>query len=368
MKHYCHSISGLLLAGLAAAGMAAGSAGQARAASSCPELNVLTWEGYANDEWVKPFEQAHDVKVNRVYITSGDEEIAKIRAGGGELYDVVSISSDNYKALTGTGALAVLDPAKLENAKGYLDFLQKKFETDGKIMGVPFLWDVNPFVYNVAAFKKLGLPVPPTSFDVLWDPRLKGKVAVWNETSTLYIAATALGIDKADIFNMSDEQLDKVRDKLVAMKPNILKLWDSDGEATDLFASGQAIAGLAWTDIYTQAKGRGADVAAIVFPDQGAQGWVDGFAMTKGRPQCQDLAYSYLNYVTSPKVLVQISGTTGYPPANAEVKSLLDEATIKAYRLDDPETLAQHVIFKSDPARRDRYNETLNEFKTAPTP
>jgi putative spermidine/putrescine transport system substrate-binding protein/spermidine/putrescine transport system substrate-binding protein len=360
----------LLLAGLAAAGITTGHASLAKAASSCPELNVLTWEGYADDAWVKPFEQAHDVKVNRVYITSGDEEIAKIRAGGGQLYDVVSISSDNYKTLTGTGALVVLDASKLENTKGYLSFLQKKFETGSKIMGVPFLWDVNPFVYNVAAFKKLGLPVPPASFDVLWDPRLKGKVAVWNEISTLYIAATVLGIDKdpQTAFNMSDDQLEKVRDKLVALKPNILKLWDSDGEATDLFASGQAIAGLAWTDIYTQAKGRGADVAAIVFPNQGAQGWVDGFALTKGRPQCQDLAYTYLNYVTSPKVLVQISGTTGYPPANTDVKPLLDQSTIQKYRLDDPETLAQHVIFKSDPARRDRYIETLNEFKTAPTP
>ena len=57
------------------------------------ELNVLSWEGYSDPEWVQGFEKAHNVKVNVTYIGSDDELFAKLRGGSGETYDVVATMS-----------------------------------------------------------------------------------------------------------------------------------------------------------------------------------------------------------------------------------------------------------------------------------
>ncbi len=57
-------------------------------------LNVVAWEGYAQDDWVKPFEAATGCQVHAKYAGSSDEMVALMRSGGGNQYDVVSASGD----------------------------------------------------------------------------------------------------------------------------------------------------------------------------------------------------------------------------------------------------------------------------------
>ena len=337
-------------------------------AQSCKELNTLTWEGYAEDEWVTPFEETHGADVNPLYIATPEEQLAKVRAGGGELYDVMSVSTDNTRRLIEAGGVAPLDESKLEHLDQILPFLTDRYRVDGKLYAVPFTWDVNPFIYNIDAFKELGLPVPPTSMDILWDPRLKNKIAVWDETSTLFIAANVLGIDKDPdaVFDMTDEQLDQVLRKLIELKPNIRKLWTTGGEAIDLFASGEVIAGLAWSYIYNEVKKRGVNIGTVVFPNHGAHGWVDGYGLTPGRPECEDMAYAYINHITSPEVMYKVSQHVGYAPANQAATEYMDKETIEKFHLDSPEEFAEDVIIKVDRKRPAKYLEILNEFKAAP--
>ncbi|MCK9905790.1 hypothetical protein MXD63_38100, partial [Frankia sp. Cpl3] len=57
-------------------------------------LSLLTWEGYADPKFTKGFEEKYGVKVNPTYFGSSDELIAKLKAGGGSTYDIISPSSD----------------------------------------------------------------------------------------------------------------------------------------------------------------------------------------------------------------------------------------------------------------------------------
>src|SRR5215475_12681856 len=72
---------------LAGLGVAAGLSFANRAVAA-GELRLLTWEGYAEDAWVKDFEQANGVGVTKTYVGSNDEYMAKLAAGGGD-YDLV---------------------------------------------------------------------------------------------------------------------------------------------------------------------------------------------------------------------------------------------------------------------------------------
>ena len=60
----------------------------ARPAVAGGDLNILSWEGYADASFVKPFEKASGCRVSATYVGSNDEFVAKIIAGGGA-YDLI---------------------------------------------------------------------------------------------------------------------------------------------------------------------------------------------------------------------------------------------------------------------------------------
>src|SRR2546426_1256070 len=58
------------------------------------QLNLIAWEGYAEKDWVKPFQQQTGCQVNAKYAGSSDEMVALMKGGGGGQYDMVSSSGD----------------------------------------------------------------------------------------------------------------------------------------------------------------------------------------------------------------------------------------------------------------------------------
>ena len=83
----------------------------------------------------------------------------------------------------------------------------------------------------------------------MWDPKYRGKISVWDDLSTVFMAAQILGYDKPDpnqLYNLSDAQLEAVKKKLLELKPNIRKMWSSGGELTNLFQNHEVIAAMGW--------------------------------------------------------------------------------------------------------------------------
>src|SRR4029453_6852421 len=72
-------------------------------------LNIVAWEGYAEDTWIKPFEAETGCKVNRKYAGSSDEMVALMRQGGGAEYDLVSASGDASLRLIYGGDVQPID-------------------------------------------------------------------------------------------------------------------------------------------------------------------------------------------------------------------------------------------------------------------
>src|ERR1700682_604168 len=145
-------------------------------------LSLLVWEGYADPAPVHAFEEAHQCKVRATYMGSSDELVAKLRGGSASNYDVISPSSDVATMIATTGLAAPLDPAKIQSYSQLMPFLTSLplVKADGKVYGVPFQWGPNPMLYDTTAFA-----APPQSWNVLWDAKLKGKVSVWDDLSTV---------------------------------------------------------------------------------------------------------------------------------------------------------------------------------------
>jgi spermidine/putrescine transport system substrate-binding protein len=167
-------------------------------------LSLLVWEGYADPSFVHAFEERHHCKVTASYMGSSDELVAKLRGGSASNYDVISPSSDVAGSIARTGLAAPLDLSKLPSYPQLSARLRELalVKTNGEVYGVPFMWGPDPLLYDTTAF-----PQPPDSWAVFWDPKYKGKISVWDDLSTVYMAAQILGYDKPDpgqLYNLSD--------------------------------------------------------------------------------------------------------------------------------------------------------------------
>src|SRR3989475_3351738 len=160
-----------------------------------PMLSLLVWEGYADTSFVHNFEVTHHCKVLASYMGSSDELVAKLRGGSAANYDVISPSSDVAASIARTGLAAPLDLSKLPSYTQLSSKLRDLplVKTNGQVYGAPFMWGPNPLLYDTTAFAQ-----PPESWTIFWDPKYKGRISVWDDLSTVYLAAQILGFDKPD--------------------------------------------------------------------------------------------------------------------------------------------------------------------------
>src|SRR6201982_2966271 len=169
--------------------------GLASCARKTTSLNLLVWEGYADPSFVRGFEEQCKCKVSASYMGTSDELVSKLRGGSASNYDVISPSSDVATMISSAGLAEPLNLSKIPTYGQLSTKLTSMALVRGKchVYGVPFTWGPNPLIYDTTVF-----PQPPDSWNVMWDPKYRGKVSVWDELSTLYMAAQILGYNKPD--------------------------------------------------------------------------------------------------------------------------------------------------------------------------
>jgi putative spermidine/putrescine transport system substrate-binding protein/spermidine/putrescine transport system substrate-binding protein len=328
-----------------------------------PTLNLLVWEGYADQSFVKAFEEQNHCKVSASYMGSSDELVAKLRGGSAGNYDVISPSSDVATMISQAGLAAPLDISKLPSYQQLSSKLRDMplVKANGNVYGVPFMWGPNPLIYDTTAF-----PNAPESWASLWNPKLKNKISVWDDLSTVYMAAQVLGYDKPDpghLYNLSDQELDAVKNKLLALKPNIRKLWSTGGELTNLFENHEVVVAMGWPLMTNQLRAAKFPVGETI-PKENTTGWIDHLMITAGSDN-QDLAYKFLEYMIEAQTQKKVTDVTGYAPANAQAAQFMTPEQQKNLHLDNVDEYQKRIYFWQNVPRRARYNEIWNEVKAA---
>lgn len=331
--------------------------------SKTPVLTLLVWEGYADPSFVHPFEEAHHCKVLASYMGSSDELVAKLRGGSAANYDVISPSSDVATMITRAGLAAPLDLSRIPSYSQLSPELTSRplVHFNGQTYGVPFMWGPNPLLYDTSA-----IPQRPTSWNVLWEPKYRGRVSVWDELSTLHMAAQVLGYDKPDpshLYNLSDDELAHVKQKLLQLKPNVRKIWATGGELTNLFENHEVVLAMGWPLMTNQLRNANFSLGETI-PQENTMGWIDHLMITAASDH-KDLAYQFLEYMVEARTQKAVTDVTGYAPANPGAASFMTANQIKSLHLDNPDEYQERIYFWEDVPRRDKYNEIWNEVKAA---
>ncbi|WP_018240398.1 PotD/PotF family extracellular solute-binding protein [Ensifer sp. BR816] len=319
------------------------------------ELRLLTWEGYAENAWVKNFEAEHGVRLSKTYVGSNDEYMAKLAAGGGD-YDLVVIVSSLARRAIDAGFVEPLDLSQIPNFENIFPRVKNVpfIAKDGQIYAAPTFLFVSPVTVNAKALPE------GNDFGVLFDRKNAGRIAMWDDVSTLGDVANWMGID--DIWNMTDDQLAAVRAKLVEQKPLVRTYWSQQGEAMDLFANNEVIAANSSSYITKILKERGVPVRE--FLGKPPLGGIDSHFVVKGSPN-RELAHRFINHILSAESQGSIADVTGYMPTNPASKAHMRPETWTELGLDDISREIDSMKFWDDIPRRARYIEVLNEVKAA---
>jgi spermidine/putrescine-binding protein len=326
-------------------------------------LSLLVWEGYADLSFVHAFEEAHHCKVLASYMGSSDELVSKLRGGSAATYDVISPSSDVAATIAHANLAAALDLAKLPSYTQLSARLRDLplVKANGQTYGVPFMWGPNPLLYDTTAFAQA-----PDSWSVLWDSKLKGKVSVWDDLSTIYMGAQILGFDKPDpsqLYNLSDDQLAQVQKKLIDLKPNIRKIWATGGELTNLFQNHEVVAAMGWPLMTNQLRKASFPIGETI-PKENTTGWIDHLMITAASTH-KELAMQFLEYMIDAQTQKKVTDITGYVPANPVAATHMTADEKRNLHLDNADAYMQRIYFWQDVPRRAKYNEVWNTVKAA---
>jgi len=326
-------------------------------------LSLLVWEGYADPSFLQPFEESHHCKVVAAYMGSSDELVAKLRGGSASNYDVISPSSDVATSIVRAGLAVDLDLSKIPAYNQLSARLRDSplVKVDGKTYGVPFVWGPNPLLYDTTAFAQA-----PDSWSILWAPKYRGKISLWDELSSVYLTAQVLGYDKPDpnqLYNLSDAQLEAVKKKLIELKPNIRKYWSTGGELTNLFQNHEVIAAMGWPLTTNELRKINFPIGETI-PKENTTGWIDHLMITAASPR-KELAQQFLEYMIEAQTQKLVTDVTHYTPANPDTSQLLTAEQRKSLHLDAPDEYMKRIYFWQDVPRRAKYNEIWNEVKSA---
>src|SRR3954449_11795565 len=160
------------------------------------ELNLIAWEGYTEDQWVKPFEQKTGCQVNAKYGGSSDEMVTLMRQGGGGEYDMVSASGDASLRLIKGGDVQPVNVALIPDWENFIPQLKSPATNtvDGKHYGVSLQWGPNTLLYNTSK-----ISAAPDSWSALYDPKYRGRITVPDNPIQIADAALYLSKTKPDL-------------------------------------------------------------------------------------------------------------------------------------------------------------------------
>jgi spermidine/putrescine transport system substrate-binding protein len=356
-------VAALVLAGAACSGDGGGEEPPgATGATTAPaqpsgNLRVFAFEDSLIPEVVEPFEAKYpDVKVQGAAFNSGDEALTKLEAGFQT--DVVEVCIREVPRYTASGVLMPLDPSRLESwGSVFPAFKEGGVGADGETyvavaQGGPagVVWNPDEFPQGVTSYRQL--------FE---DPALKGRVAM-DGTPYYMIAIGALALGHENPYDLTQEELDQVTQYFIQQKDQFRSFYQGDADFLSLYRNGEIVAAASFPGYEGQLAKDGFDIA-FNFAEEGTLTWMCGMGISANADNV-DAAYAWLNHFLSTDIQKYFAEEWRYLASNEETLSVLDQKTIEALQMTDPEWLSR-AIPTQIAENYDAWLEAVRQIKSA---
>jgi spermidine/putrescine transport system substrate-binding protein len=328
------------------------------------ELNLLCWVGYEERAMLEPFEKKFNVKVNYKTFVGGDQMFALFTQSKGT-YDVVVADPEYIEKLHAIGRLAELSPADY-NFEDYFEPF-KKFPLcwiNGKLYAVLLRFGSNGFVYNT----KYLTPNDVRSYKILWDPKLKGKIGIWDwYLPSMGVLSRAMG--NAEPYNISNEQFTELKNRLMELRPQVAAIHSGPPEMLSALANEQTWivpAGGEWVAAILQQQGKPIDWTV---PDEGGVMWIETLVIPNDAPH-PDVAKKYIQWMQTPEAQALLTQREAYNSnvPNKKAYDLLTEQqknTLKVHNEEEVLALIKKLSVRRLPINQSEkdWQDVWQEFK-----
>jgi len=376
------------LAGLAAAttklGSCAASPEQAATTESSPAasptgggvLRVLSWAGYDEPEIIGKFEQENGVKVEFKTYVGGEQMLQFFNQSPPGTFDGIISDGEYVTKLMELGAIDPLNPADFPEVANFSEAYQKfpGFFQGEQMMAVGTRFGN----YGIAINTNYINPEEVTSWNFLADPKLQGKVAFFDwYLPNMGNASLALFPDNPNPYDLTDAQLQQVKDWLITVKPNVALITPNIQDITNAFINESVIAGPVGDWLIQNAIADGKTNFTAIVPKEGSIRWSEGATLCSASKN-KDLALKWVQYMTSPETQSRLANAKAYKgiAPNLKAQDFMSDAEKQLLGYvpdnDDPAKTVVEVQLERTRARQlpvnqpeQAWQDLYNEFKTS---
>ncbi|MER7206596.1 spermidine/putrescine ABC transporter substrate-binding protein [Streptosporangium sp. NPDC000239] len=294
-------VAGLALAVSACGGGTTAALPEATPSASAEQLNpnanlskqsvtISVWPGYTPEDLAARVEEKLRFKLKVATHDTNEIIMGKLTGGADTGIDVAFVSGQYAQALNAAGLLEPIHPELIPNlANLYPEAKELAFDP-GNAFSVPYTWGTTGICYRSDLLK-----TPPTSWNDILSPPEDARKKVTMMTTERWLALPAVKALGMSVNTRNDQDLAKVKEKLVAAKPNLLGY--DDVTFGDRLKSGEAVMVEAWDGWCPTSEKN----IKFVVPREGSDLWVDTMVVLRGSKN-KEAAHAFINFILDPKI------------------------------------------------------------------
>lgn len=328
------------------------------------ELDVYVWEGYLPEEVTEMFEEETGIKLN-INLIADNAIVLNLLKGGGQA-DVI-MPTQNWVNRFYVEELALpLELDKIPNYGNVADSFKDQDWSmwDGDQMGsgdtyvIPYVFGTSGIVVNT---EKYTGSLEGIGWEILFDSELKERVSSRNTAESIMICLDLIGIPRENLLTDTEVTLERVRDKVIELKNNVLKFWDSGAELLDLINNEEVWVSHIW-------DGGGRKLISsdpkfkYVLPSTGGMGWTDTFMIPVSVANPEG-AYKFIDFMLETEIaaLVTAEGNVTTVKGSIDLAEGIDK-DLYVFTDEELENLVWQLNFPEDVVKA--YNDFWEEIST----
>lgn len=317
-------------------------------------LNLYNWNEYIAPANIKNFENETGAKITQDFYSSNEELLAKLQAGGTG-YDVIVPSDYMVEIMAKSEVIQQLDLSRVPNFESVGEnFKGLPYDPENNY-SVPYQWGTTGILYNRREVGEID------SWDAMWDPEFRGKIAMINDVRET--VGAALYRQGYSVNTTDPEKLEEAKQLLIEQKPLLRGYFDST-EITPQVANGDILLGHVFSGEGILTAIENEDLEYVI-PKPAATRWTDNMCIPGGAPHV-DLAYEFINFILAKEPGAALTNYTYYGTPNQAALPLIDEELkeIPQWNPSDEVFERLEVIEDVGEATRD-YERVFTEVKSA---
>lgn len=277
-------------------------------------LNVYNVGDYIDESLIEVFEEQTGIDVQYSTYDTNEMMYQKVKSGSTK-YDIVVPSDYMVSKMIKEGMLEKIDFNNIPNMKNIDEkFLNPEYDPENEY-SVPYMWGTVGIAYNTKYVDEEDIG----SWDILWNPKYKGKIMVFDSVrDTLGAALIKLGYS---MNTTNQKEVDEAKEILIDQKQYALAYVNDEGK--DRMVGEDAYIGMFYSGDYPLMSEENPDIDFFV-PEEGSNKWVDAMCIPTTCENKKE-AEMFINFMLDPEIAKINTEYIGYSTPNKACMELLDE-------------------------------------------